>query len=507
VVRTRTLSLDELRREGEGLMEDLSREYYLAGAGHKPESDLRSVYARHAPLTGDESLHIAREAFVGSSPGTEDHRAARMLLDWQVELATGRALAELDDRMTDWESTAVVRLGNGEEIEYERTPIAIGNSLDRAYRQEIEVARNALVARELAPLKRDRLLRERDLVDDLGLAESYAATFELLSGIPLAPLAAQCEALLRDTQPMWDDVFREVVRRELRIDPGDATRADALVISRAHRFDAGFPARDLDARTSKHVSEMGIDPRADGRIILDMDDRPGKRARAFCAPVRVPAEVYLVTRPNGGQRDWTVHLHELGHALHFAHMRPTLPFEYRWLGDNSVTESFAMLFDHRLMDAGWLKRYTDLGAGVPREYLRAAAFDELHMLRRYAAKLLYEISLHGDASAAGAPARYAERLTSATSFRYDEAQAFVDVDTRFYAARYLRAWQLQSVLGEALVQQFNDDWWRNPRAGPWMVAELFEEGQREGGGEVAKRIAGRDLEFDPVVRAIERLLQ
>jgi hypothetical protein len=488
-------------------MQDLSREYYLAGAGHKAESDLRSVYTRHAAVTDDESLHMAREAFVGSSAGSEEHRAARMLLDWQVELATGRALAVLDDRTLAWESAAVVRLGDGEEIEYERTSIVIGNSHNRGYRQAIDAARNALAGRELAPLKRDRLLRERDLVEGLGLADGYVATFELLSGIPLAPLAAQCERLLRDTQPMWDDVFREFVRRELRIDPGDATRADALAISRGQRFDGGFPARDLDARISKHVTDMGIDPHADGRIILDTQDRAGKRARAFCAPVQVPAEVYLVMRPHGGQSDWTVYLHELGHALHFAYMRPTLPFEYRWLGDNSITESFAMLFDHRLKDPGWLVRYTDLGSGVPSEYLRAAAFDELHLLRRYAAKLHSEISLSGDASTDGAPARYAERLTGATSFRYDEAQAFIDVDTRFYAARYLRAWQLQSVLAEALVHRFNEDWWRNPRAGPWVVAELFEEGQREGGDELATRVAGRGLEFDPVVRAIERLLQ
>ena len=43
------------------------------------------------------------------------------------------------------------------------------------------------------------------------------------------------------------------------------------------------------------------------------------RSRAFCAPVRVPHEVYLVLRPHGGQTDWTTFLHELGHALGLIH--------------------------------------------------------------------------------------------------------------------------------------------------------------------------------------------
>ena len=44
------------------------------------------------------------------------------------------------------------------------------------------------------------------------------------------------------------------------------------------------------ARISRHLTEMGVDPTAQGRIIFDLSDREGKRARAFCSPVRVPQE-------------------------------------------------------------------------------------------------------------------------------------------------------------------------------------------------------------------------
>ena len=73
------------------------------------------------------------------------------------------------------------------------------------------------------------------------------------------------------------------------------------------------------------------------------------------------------------------------------------------------------------------------------------------------------------------PDLYVEQLTAATSFRYDRAEAFVDVDPRFYAARYLRAWQLQSLITETLVERYDVDWWRNPRAGPWITQALFGE--------------------------------
>jgi hypothetical protein len=332
-------------------------------------------------------------------------------------------------------------------------------------------------------------------------------TFVALTGIDLHGLAAQCEAFLRDTDAMWDDVSRELFRTRLGLAPGEPTRADALHLFRFGAFDHGFPARDMEGAVRRQVAEMGLSPDADGRVVYDTAEREGKRARAFCSPVRVPDEVYLVLRPFGGQQDWSTLLHELGHALHFAYMDAALPTEARWMGDNSVTEGWAMLFDHLMHDRRWLARYTALDAKDVPAFRRAAGAAELHMLRRYAAKLRYELAMYGgDAPWDALPDLYVERLGAATAFQYSPADAFVDVDARFYSARYLRAWQLQAVVTRALVERFDEDWFRNPRAGPWVRGELFAPGQRERADEVAERVAGGALSFAPLVRGIEEML-
>jgi hypothetical protein len=139
--------------------------------------------------------------------------------------------------------------------------------------------------------------------------------------------------------------------------------------------------------------------------------------------------------------------------------------------------------------------------------MRSAGFEELHFLRRYSAKLIYEIELYGGTVRWDSlPDLYVEQLTGATTFRYNRADAFVDVDPRYYAVRYLRAWQLQALITEILVERYDDDWWRNPRAGPWVRSALFGEGQRELAHEQAQRIAGKTLSFAPLVRAVERAL-
>ncbi|HUF28977.1 MAG TPA: hypothetical protein VMM18_18490 [Gemmatimonadaceae bacterium] len=499
------IGVEALREGGESLMQEVSREYYLAHAGHKATAELRPIYERHAAVLDDEALAMAVDAFRGASEGGEERRSARLLLEWLVDAQASRLLAAEDEREIAWESSAVVRLSDGRTIPYQRAAIEIANATDRGERLMVDEARAALVERELAPLKQERLEREKDFVESLDLAPGYIATFEALSGIDLGALAPECEAFLRDTQAMWDDVHPEFVRRGLGIEPREATRADALALMRAREFDQYFPGDRMEGAVRRQHREMGIDPDAAGRIRFDIGEREGKRSRAFCAPVQVPHEVYLVLRPHGGQTDYTTFLHELGHALHFAYIRPDLPFEYRWLGDNSITESYAMLLDHRMQDGGWLMRYTELDRRSAESYLRAAAFEELQFLRRYAAKLLYEVRLYsGDVPWDSLPDLYVDTLSGATSFRYRRADAFVDVDPRFYAARYLRAWQLQALIADTLVERYDQDWWRNPRAGPWMMQALFSEGQRELAGELAERIAGRALSFAPLVRAVER---
>ena len=501
------LSIERLRTDGESFMEELSREFYEAYSGLKAGAQIQPLYEKYRAIFTDDSLEVAREAFVGSTEGSEDRRSARLLLDWQVESRSSRQLAPLDEREIAWEGDAVVRLDDGREIQYQRTAIELANSTNRHERASIEKARTALVARELAPLRRERFQRERDITESVGLANGYNATWELLSGVSLDSLRDECTAFLRDTQAMWDDVANGVTKRVLGMELKETTRADALALFRAREFDEFFSARDMEPSIRRQVTEMGIDPEADGRIRFDTGEREGKRSRAFCSPTKVPDEVYLVLRPHGGQTDWSTFLHELGHALHYAYMRPDHPMEFRFMGDNSVTEGYAMLFDHLMQDSGWLRRYTGLEKTTTPVFLRSAGFEELHFLRRYAAKLIYETQLYGGSVSWDAlPDLYVELLTGATGFRYSPADAFVDVDPRFYAARYLRAWQHQSLIGETLVERYDADWWRNPRCGPWMVETLFGEAQRELAHEQALRVSGKSLSFAPLVRKIEQLL-
>jgi len=479
---------ETLRAQGERLNEELGREAWRAGAGLTVETRFAEIFERHAAVAGDAAWEAAR-----SEP---------MLAEWVADNRVGRQVAALEDRLHTWESGAVVTLPDGERLPFQKVGIAVANSPQRARRLALDAARRAVLAEPTA-IRAERLRIEAAVLDQLtGLGVVEART--RLSGIDLDDLAAQCDAFLAGTRDPYRDVLGEHLRA-IGVRSSEAHRTDGAFLFRAADYDQWFDGAALVPTARRQVGEMGLDVDAGGRVHLDTEERERKRPRAFCAPVRVPAEVHLVIRPHGGYTDWRAFWHELGHALHFANALTDLPFEHRWLGDSSVTECYAMLFEHTLMVLPWLRRYTALAGEPLARFLRDQAFAQLAIVRRYAAKLRYEVGLHRAPSLAEGACRYTELLSDATGFRYDDQDALLDLDDGFYAARYLRAWQLEATLRETLVERFDEDWFRNPRTGP-MLLELFGRGQRDDADTLARSVVGAPLGFGPLTRQVTAAL-
>ena len=250
---------------------------------------------------------------------------------------------------------------------------------------------------------------------------------------------------------------------------------------------------------------MGLDLQAEGRVRLDIEDRPLKSPRAFCASLRVPEEVYLVIRPRGGYDDYSAFWHELGHALHFAGVAADAPFEWKRLGDNSVTEGFAMLFDHLLLEPLWLEDALGGEASDYAAFLAHHALFELYMLRRYAAKIDYELTLHQGAELEGKDAAYKQKLSAATGVEYPEISYLDDVDPFFYCANYLRAWMLQAQMAEVLKTRFGERWWANSNSGGFLT-EIWRDGQRHDGDSLSRHLGYKSLTTEPLEAQIRNLM-
>jgi hypothetical protein len=471
--------------------EELGREYYLTGAGLKGDPEFQTIYRKYADLVSDAALAAARTS------------GSRALLEWAVDTRVGRLVAPYEERQLVWEQEAVVVV-NGYSLPYLRVPIELANCADRAQRNAMDLARARAGAEGLAELRRERFLAEHEAVRSLNMGE-YVEAVGGLAGIDLDALGREARAFLDRTLAMFEETLAQLAKRRLGVRVMDLTRADSVRLFRADQFDAAFPAEALLETAVSQMREMGLDATQGSRVQFDTEEREGKQPRAFCVPVRVPEEVYLVLRPRGGHSDYRTFWHELGHAMHFASVVPDLPFAARWLGDNSVTEGYAMLWDHLTIDPDWLTSYCGMNRGDASSLTFELAVGELFMVRRYAAKLLYELELHRS-DFTGLGDRYAEVLSDATRCRYLEDDSLLDVDPAFYSARYLRAWQFEAVLASSFVERFDEDWYRNPGAGA-VVRELMGRGQADPADRLVHEATGRHLSFDPIVTRLEARLR
>src|SRR5437762_6674876 len=109
----------------------------------------------------------------------------------------------------------------------------------------------------------------------------------------------------------------------------------------------------------KTLGDLGVDLSRQANVELDVEQRPTKTPRAFCAPIEVPERVVLVIQPVGGPDDWRALFHEAGHTEHFANTSTDLPIEWRRLGDNAVTEGWASLLEQLVAEPAWTKRRLD----------------------------------------------------------------------------------------------------------------------------------------------------
>ncbi|HYU59372.1 MAG TPA: hypothetical protein VEK39_01300 [Solirubrobacterales bacterium] len=481
-------ALDSYRRRAERFCEELAREHYLQAAGHKRELEIEAIYARHGELFAGDAIERLRE-LVGRA-GDAGRRLA-YLLEFAVHGHIGLATVAEQARLAELEAELELEL-DGERIPYRAAPVEQANQPDAARRAAISQARDVMLVERLNPLHLEVLESAHELARSLGW-KSYREMCAELRGIDLEALAAQTREFVRATESPYPRLIEPELERAGLPPLGELRRSDLPRLFRAPALDELFPDDRVVDSFAATLSGLGIDLAAQSNVHFDVESRPTKSARAFCATPRIPTEVYLVIAPVGGRDDYATLFHEGGHAEHYANADPDLAFEYRHLGDNSVTESFAFLLEGLTSRPEWLEARLGVEDAAPvADHVRVA---RLVMLRRYAAKLDYELELHGARrDLAAMPGRYAELLGAATRVDWPQASWLSDVDSAFYAACYLRAWALEALWRRALGERFGERWFEQAAAGEWLRA-LWARGQRLRADELLAEALGEELDF------------
>jgi hypothetical protein len=470
---------------GEQFLIDLMREQYRVGAGLKEQLELAPIYERNADLFDEPT---ARERVAAMQLDAEA-KEAQHLTDFAVSNYIENAVKELSEQITNAELKAIVEWDE-KQIPYQNVRSVLVREPDYRRRHDLQQRQIAVMVKQNL-LRVQRLTAQHELARGLGFA-GYRAMIERLRGWDLAGLSKSLAPLLADTETVFDERLGAQLSAA-RVPRKDADTSDVAYILRAPEFDGMFPADRLFPVFLKTMERLGLEFESTPGLKLDTDVRPLKSPRAFCAPVCVPAEVYLVIKPIGGQDDYRALFHESGHAEHFSHTDAALPFAFRYLGDEAISETFAFLFESLTQTPRWLVDILRVPLREAEKFHRFALFNKLWLLRRYAAKLQYELHLHDDGPS-GMDSAYRDILADALHVAISPERYLDDVDDAFYVAGYLRAWVFEVQLRRFLLEHFGEGWYESRDAGGFL-RQLWSVGLRDSVDEIARtRIGAQGLD-------------
>ena len=492
-----SVNISRLRKDVEPFQSELMEEFYNNYAGLKDEMSTVGIYERYGHLFSEQAIAEVSQA-IEKSDETEDSRWLRYLRTFATMGYVDNAVKVFTDKAQTFEAQAEVET-SGEKIPYRFVPVKLRNEADAQKRKELFEAK-LKVTEDFNKILLERMSTVHDLSVVLGF-KNYRDLCSSLKGIDYLALENEMNDLTKRTDSLYSKSMDELLSSRADVSLSDAWSYDIPFAFRGEEFDPQFAKDNLVARFYETLKGMGLDPESYDNIHVDLEDRPKKTPRAFCAPVKVPGDIKLVIRPTGGWRDYDAFFHEGGHAWHFGSTKASLPPEYRYLGDNSVTEAFAFLFNYLPSNPLWLKEV--LGMKDPTEYVRFTLVNKLMFLRRYSSKLTYELKLHSAKVSEEFEGVYRHCLQKALRFRHTGKHYLEDVDDAFYCAEYLRAWILEGQIRAALEEQFGEDWFKKEKAGSFLK-ELWSYGQKFTADELVKTVGYVDLDPEPIALEIER---
>lgn len=481
-------SLNQMERQLEMFHADLWRAQYLNWSGLKSNLDYSRIYDQYNSC-------FLPETITNLDASNADPKRKKYILSFLVANHLEAVYREANEAIALSETQATVEY-EGRTIPYRSIPSLIANE-PYTNKRHLLAGLFAGKTAELNPLRMQLYHGLDDHARGVGF-NNYIDLCNELFDLRMPELLPLTNLILKQTDIAYREALGEYLARiGISIDQGWAYELNIILRASAHDH---FFNKDLLFETmTATLSGLGIDLGRQNNIILDIENRPLKHPRSFCAPIRIPQEISLVLSPNGGWLDYRTGLHELGHAEHFANANSRLPFAYKFCGDLSVSEAFAFLFDNMMSNRHWVERY--IGMPDQSEYAKFNNFFRLYLLRYMVAKLLFEKELYNSSDIGQMGERYANIYSSCLLLHFDGRNYLQKLDKGFYCLLYLRGMALEVQLRKYLSNNYGEEWFADSKAGN-LLTDLWKECLKYDAEEVARLLGYKGIDYGLLIQDV-----
>ncbi len=420
-------------------------------------------------LEYEKILSLATIAQTASFP---DNKIRKRIRHGLIDHYLQRKMMPHETEMQTWSRGATAHV-DGEKIRFQEVIAWCQKSSTLLKRQKLQQETGPL-CKLLKPFAVNYWTVMQDtLTGELGF-DDYIDYCSKKKGIDYSHLYVLVKQLLQETQYYYFHAMEMWSRDQFGLSMDNLSRFDAVYLLSLSSWDH-LCSVDHPENTLAFFEHWGIDPLRQPGLHLDIKQAKEKSGQAISLMVRIPQEIYILIRPEGGWIDVETLWHELGHGLSGAFTDPALPVVDRELATAfNLSEVYAFLLQRLALSESVLSTVMGAPAHVIDTINHYKNLKDLAVFRRYAAKFIceYEMFSHGDLSDGGP---YAETMAAYTGFYHQPESHLFDLVPEFYCADYLLGWLGEAMLDEYLTRKFGHDWCLNAGAGE-TLKELWRQG-------------------------------
>ena len=481
------LDLPRFERDAEAYCRAVAYQCYAAGAGLQAVPALVALFQDFGHLFRDDTYGELLDADLPP-------RQKQLLQDFVASGFFAERTAALTEQVAAREAAATVPWDD-QPVPLRQVPVLLANEPDARRRHELAAAHHRAVA-DLNSLYQERHRIQVESASKLGA--DYLALFDATRGLQLADLAQAAQRYLELSARPYFEALDDLLTT-IGMARADPWLCDLVWLLRGRQFDPAFRSRTLLPVLYRAARELGLDLEAQSAIAVDIEPRPLKSPRPFCAALDVPHDVRMVLQPRGGRLDYLALFHLAGQAEYFANRDRTQPFAYRWVVDDGLLESYGLLWTALLREPAWLARYLELEA--PADAVRIAHLERLYVSRRAAVAVLWELQLHRGDDYDRLAVQYADLFTRELGVEHARERFLVDTADGLAGAQQFRAWIFEAQLRRYLQREYDPEWYRLPRVGRFL-RDLWREGSKYSLEELARYLGYSGLDLRPLAEEL-----
>ena len=143
--------IEKLRNIVEKFNQEISREYYLQGAGLKDDIKFDEIYKKYPEIKDKKNINILKQAITKNEDNPEESRKLTLFLENIYNEVVSSELSSLSEELLLKEASGKIDI-NGKDVYFRSSMIEMINQEDRNKRETIRKKRNEFINDNLNPI-------------------------------------------------------------------------------------------------------------------------------------------------------------------------------------------------------------------------------------------------------------------------------------------------------------------------------------------------------------------